>query len=99
LLVSTTNGDVLKILIARASGAIGGQRVPQLVAVGHEAVGTTRSAAKTGALRALGVDPVIVDALDPDSVAIVVARAEPNPPADVDDGVAALRHLEKGLTP
>jgi NADP-dependent 3-hydroxy acid dehydrogenase YdfG len=99
LLVSTTNGDVMKILIARASAAIGGQRVAQLVAGGHEVVGTTRSAAKTGALRGLGVEPVIVDALDPDSVASVVVQAEPNLPADVDDGVAALRHLEKGLTP
>jgi nucleoside-diphosphate-sugar epimerase len=67
----------MKIFIAGASGAIGSQLVPQLVARGHEVVGTTRSAAKTGALRALGSEPVIVDALDPDSVADVVAKAEP----------------------
>jgi nucleoside-diphosphate-sugar epimerase len=67
----------MKIFIAGASGAIGSQLVPQLVARGHEVVGTTRSAAKTGALRALGAEPVIVDALDPDSVADVVAKAEP----------------------
>jgi 2-alkyl-3-oxoalkanoate reductase len=67
----------MKIFIAGGSGAIGGQLVSQLVARGHEVVGTTRSAAKTGALRALGAEPVIVDALDPDSVADVVARAEP----------------------
>src|SRR5918992_191282 len=67
----------MKIFIAGASGAIGSQLVPQLVARGHEVVGTTRSAAKTGALRALGAEPVILDALDPDSVADVVARAEP----------------------
>jgi 2-alkyl-3-oxoalkanoate reductase len=67
----------MKIFIAGASGAIGRQLVPQLVAGGHEVVGTTRSAAKTGALRALGAEPVIVDALDPDSVADVVAKAEP----------------------
>jgi nicotinate-nucleotide pyrophosphorylase len=36
-----------------------------------------RSAAKTGALRALAAESVIVDALDPDSVADVVAKAEP----------------------
>jgi nucleoside-diphosphate-sugar epimerase len=77
LLVSTTNGDVVKILIAGASGAIGSQLVAQLVARGHEVVGTTRSAAKTDALRALGAEPVILDALDPDSVADVVAKAEP----------------------
>lgn len=162
----------MKIFIAGASGAIGSQLVPQLVARGHEVVGTTRSAAKTGALRALGAEPVIVDALDPDSVADAVAKAEPevvvhqltalsgppdfrhvkrmaaatnrlrtegtdhllaaaravgvrkfvaqsnsswmertggpaadengriepNPPADAEEGVAALRHLEKTVT-
>ncbi|WP_214107319.1 NAD-dependent epimerase/dehydratase family protein [Acrocarpospora catenulata] len=67
----------MRIFIAGASGAIGSQLVPQLVARGHQVVGTTRSAAKTGVLRALGAEPVIVDALDPDSVADVVARAEP----------------------
>jgi 2-alkyl-3-oxoalkanoate reductase len=67
----------LKIFIAGASGAIGSHLVPQLVARGHEVVGTTRSAAKTGALRALGAEPVVVDALDPDSVAEAVARAGP----------------------
>jgi nucleoside-diphosphate-sugar epimerase len=67
----------MKIFVAGASGAIGSQLVPQLVARGHEVVGTTRSAAKTGALRALGAEPVIVDALDPDSVADAVATAEP----------------------
>src|SRR5258708_38792425 len=77
LLVSTTNGDVMKIFIAGASGAIGSQLVPQLVARGHTVVGTTRSVAKTGALRALGAEPVIVDALDPDSVADAVAKADP----------------------
>src|SRR5918997_342910 len=77
LLVSTTNGDVMRIFIAGASGAIGSHLVPQLVARGHEVVGTTRSAAKTGVLRALGAEPVIVDALDPDSVADVMAKVEP----------------------
>jgi 2-alkyl-3-oxoalkanoate reductase len=67
----------MKIFIAGSSGAIGGHLVPQLVARGHEVVGTTRSAAKTSALRALGAEPVVVDALDPDSVADAVAKAEP----------------------
>lgn len=67
----------MKVLIAGASGAIGGQLVPQLVARGHEVVGTTRSAAKTGTLAALGAEPVVVDALDPGTVAEAVAKAEP----------------------
>jgi hypothetical protein len=35
----------------------------------------------------------------PGSVADVVAKAGPNPPADADDGVAASRHLKDGVTP
>ncbi|MBB3724514.1 NAD-dependent epimerase/dehydratase family protein [Nonomuraea dietziae] len=67
----------MKIFLAGASGTIGSQIVVQLVARGHEVVGTTRSATKTGALRLLGAEPVIVDALDPESVADAVAKAEP----------------------
>ena len=67
----------MKIFLAGASGAIGRHLVPLLVARGHEVVGTTRSAAKTQALRALGAQPVVVDALDPDAVADAVAKAEP----------------------
>jgi nucleoside-diphosphate-sugar epimerase len=67
----------VKIFIAGASGAIGQHLVPQLVARGHEVAGTTRSAGKVDALRALGAEPVVVDALDPDSVADAVAKAEP----------------------
>ncbi len=67
----------MKIFIAGASGAIGTHLVAQLAARGHEVVGTTRSVTKTGALRALGAQPVVVDALDPEAVAEVVAEAEP----------------------
>lgn len=45
LLGSAANGDDVKIFIAGAPGAIGGHLVTQLVARGHEVVGTTHSAA------------------------------------------------------
>src|SRR3712207_9338959 len=77
VVVTTTNGDDMRIFIAGASGAIGGHLVPQLVARGHQVIGTTRSAAKTGALRALGAEPVVVDALDPEAAGEVGAKAEP----------------------
>jgi 2-alkyl-3-oxoalkanoate reductase len=67
----------MKIFIAGASGAIGRHLVPQLVARGHDVVGTTRSAAKVDTIRALGAEPVVVDALAPESVAEAVAKAEP----------------------
>jgi nucleoside-diphosphate-sugar epimerase len=67
----------MKVFVAGASGALGRQLVPQLVAAGHDVVGMTRSPGKTGTLRALGATPVVADALDPDAVARVVAEAEP----------------------
>lgn len=68
----------MKIFIAGASGAIGGPLVAQLAARGHEVVGTTRSPAKTGALRAAGAEPVVVDALDREALAEAVAKAQPD---------------------
>jgi nucleoside-diphosphate-sugar epimerase len=67
----------MKILVAGASGALGRQLVPRLVANGHEVVGMTRSASKQQAVRDLGATPVTADALDPDDVARVVADAQP----------------------
>jgi nucleoside-diphosphate-sugar epimerase len=67
----------MKVFVAGATGALGRQLVPQLVARGHEVVGMTRTASKQDALRALGARPVVADALDPDAVAGAVASAEP----------------------
>src|ERR671915_2053144 len=67
----------MKIFVAGATGALGRELVPQLVARGHEVVGMTRSASKQDGLRALGARPVVADALDPDAVAQAVASAEP----------------------
>jgi 2-alkyl-3-oxoalkanoate reductase len=68
----------MRILIAGATGALGTQLVPQLVAAGHDVVGMTRTPSKQDAVRALGADPVVADALDPDAVARAVAGAEPD---------------------
>src|SRR5687767_292737 len=67
----------MKVLVAGATGVLGRQLVPQLVARGHEVVGMTRSAAKQDLVRSLGARPVVADALDPDAVAQAVASAEP----------------------
>src|ERR671915_1164294 len=67
----------MKIFVAGATGALGRELVPQLVARGHEVVGMTRSASKQDGLQALGARPVVADALDPDAVAQAVASAEP----------------------
>ena len=68
----------MKVFVAGASGALGVQLVPKLVAAGHDVVAMTKTAAKQDGLRALGARPVVADALDPDAVAAVVAEAEPD---------------------
>ena len=68
----------MKVFVAGATGAMGKQLVPRLVAAGHRVVGTTRSEAKQAALWDLGATPVVVDALDPEQVADAVATAQPD---------------------
>src|SRR5262245_4869881 len=67
----------MKVLVAGATGALGSQLVPRLVANGHEVVGTTRSAEKENRVRALGATPAVLDALDPEQVGRAVAEARP----------------------
>jgi 2-alkyl-3-oxoalkanoate reductase len=68
----------MKIFVAGATGVLGRELVPQLVARGHEVVGMTRTASKQDLVRSLGARPVVADALDPDAVAQAVASAEPD---------------------
>jgi nucleoside-diphosphate-sugar epimerase len=67
----------MRVFVAGATGAIGAQLVPRLVAAGHEVHGMTRTESKQAMLRELGAVPVVADALDPDQVAEAVARAKP----------------------
>jgi nucleoside-diphosphate-sugar epimerase len=67
----------MKVLVAGATGALGRQLVPQLVARGHEVYGMTRTQSKVDAVRAMGATPLVADALDPEAVASAVAKSEP----------------------
>ena len=67
----------MKVLVAGATGAMGKQLLPRLVAAGHDVTGITRSEAKLDLIRSLGARGVVADVLDPDDVARVVAQAEP----------------------
>ena len=68
----------MRVFVAGATGAIGTQLVPRLVAAGHEVHGMTRDESKHAMLSELGAVPVVADALDPDQVAEAVARAKPD---------------------
>ena len=66
----------MKIFVAGATGVLGRELVPRLVARGHEVVGMTRTPSKQDGLRALGARPVVADALDPETLALQVERLE-----------------------
>jgi nucleoside-diphosphate-sugar epimerase len=68
----------MKVFVAGASGALGTELVPDLVAAGHEVVAMSKTASKQEWLRVLGARPVVADALDPDAVASAVGEAEPD---------------------
>lgn len=70
-------GEVMRVLVVGASGAIGTRLVPQLRQRGHEVIGSSRSADKAGRLRALGAEPIVVDALDAHAVREAVSAARP----------------------
>ena len=67
----------MRIFLAGAGGAIGRRLTPLLRAAGHDVVGTTRSADKADAIRALGAEPAVVDVFDAAALARAVAAAKP----------------------
>jgi nucleoside-diphosphate-sugar epimerase len=67
----------MRVFVAGATGAIGRQLVPRLVAAGHEVHGMTRHESKQALLEELGAVPVVADALDPEQVAEAVGKARP----------------------
>lgn len=68
----------MKVFVAGATGALGKQLLPLLVARGHDVVGMTRTEAKRDLVRSLGARPVVADALDPEAVGGAVSEAEPD---------------------
>ncbi len=65
----------MRVLVAGATGVIGRPLVKQLREAGHDVAGTTRS--RPEAVRELGADPIIVDALDTDALRSAVVEARP----------------------
>lgn len=90
----------MTIFVAGATGAIGRQLVPRLVAAGHDVVGMTRTPEKRDLLRALGARPVVADALDADAVARVVAETRPTVIVHQLTALAGtldLKHMDRGF--
>jgi 2-alkyl-3-oxoalkanoate reductase len=85
----------MRIFVAGATGALGRRLVPLLVANGHSVVGTTRTPGKADALRAAGVTPVVLDALDRDAVIDALTRAEPEVVVDQLTALAGFSDFRK----
>jgi nucleoside-diphosphate-sugar epimerase len=68
----------MKVLVAGATGVVGGALVPALVRAGHEVVGTTRSPEKGERLRAAGAEPLVLDVLDASATREAVERVAPD---------------------
>lgn len=66
------------LFLAGATGAIGCQLVPLLVAQGCRVVGMTRSRERAAMLERIGVAPVVVDVFDAAALLAAVANAEPD---------------------
>ncbi|MGH2641382.1 MAG: NAD-dependent epimerase/dehydratase family protein [Actinomycetota bacterium] len=88
----------MKVFVAGATGAIGRELVPMLVARGHEVVGTTRSPEKVADIRAMGAEPRVMDALDREAVLRAVTDARPDAvvhQATALSGVFNLKHFSR----
>jgi 2-alkyl-3-oxoalkanoate reductase len=66
----------VRVLLIGATGVLGRAAVPRLLAAGHTVTGLARNDDRAGAVRALGVEPVVADLFDPDSMIKAVAGHE-----------------------
>ena len=90
----------MRILVAGATGAVGLNLVPQLIASGHSVVGTTRTPAKAEMIRRMGAEPAIADGLDARSIRAAVLAAKPDVIVDQMTDLAAvtdLRHFDRAF--
>ncbi len=91
----------MRIFVAGATGAVGTQLVPRLVAAGHRVVGMTRSEEKQAAVWEMGAEPTVADALDPEQVAVAVAAAAPEVIVHELTAISTLdvRHFDRSFAP
>lgn len=92
----------MRVLLIGATGAIGMRLVPQLRLRGHQVIGSSRSPGKAGQLRALGAEPIVLDALDAAAVREAVATTRPEAiiyQATALAGVRFSRNLDRSFAP
>jgi 2-alkyl-3-oxoalkanoate reductase len=90
----------MRILVAGATGAVGLELVPQLIAAGHSVVGTTRTPAKAAVIKRMGAEPAIVDGLNAPAIRDAVIAARPDIIIDqMTDlaNVTDLRHFDRAF--
>lgn len=68
----------MRVLIAGATGVIGRQLVTRLNKAGHDVTGLARSADRAAAVRELGAEAAVADALDSSAVAKAVYETSPD---------------------
>jgi nucleoside-diphosphate-sugar epimerase len=67
----------MRVFVAGASGAIGTRLVPQLIARGHDVIGTFQSPGNAERVRALGAEAIRLDLLDAGAVRKAVLDTKP----------------------
>src|SRR5690349_7768789 len=70
--------DPVRVLLAGATGVIGRRLIPLLVGAGHQVTALTRRPDRAEALRRMGAEPAVADALNRDGLAAAVAAARPD---------------------
>jgi nucleoside-diphosphate-sugar epimerase len=91
----------MSVLVAGATGAMGRQLVPRLVAAGHAVFAMTRNASSKAGLLELGAVPIVADALDRDQVEAAVRVANPDAIVHQLTAIGAIdtRHFDRSFAP
>src|SRR6266568_4926246 len=71
-------GNLMRVFVAGASGALGSRLVPQLIDAGHDVIGSHATPARAELLQSLGAEPVLLDLLDARAVRKAVLDNEPD---------------------
>jgi len=90
----------MRVFVAGATGAVGKRLVPQLIARGHDVIGTSRSRERADQLRAQGAEAVVLDVLDREAVGEAVLAARPDAIVHEATALAAVsdvRHFDRSF--